>query len=77
MDPYSMMGSAMAGGLGGPSSAQSGNVSGNQTSTFGDFVVGSGANKESPTSSASWITAAASVAGLAVTIYIAYKAYKK
>jgi hypothetical protein len=47
------------------------------SSFFGDFVVGSGASKDTPASTASWLTAAASVVGLGVTIYLAYKAYKK
>jgi hypothetical protein len=68
---------ALFGGGASPSSAKAGDVSGGQSSFFGDFVVGDGASKDSPTSSASWITAAASVAGLAVTLYLAYKAYKK
>lgn len=74
-----MMGglSGMTGGMGGPSSAKSGDVRGDPNTFFGDFVVGSGASKDSPTSTASWITAAASVVGLGVTLYLAYKAYKK
>lgn len=74
----------MTGGVGGlfgggssPSSAKSGDVRGDISSSFGDFVVGSGASKDGASSSASWITAAASVAGLAVTLYLAYKASKK
>jgi hypothetical protein len=70
-----------AGGLfgGGPSQATStaGDVRGDVSSGFGDFIVGSGASKDGASSSASWITAAASVAGLAVTLYLAYKAGKK
>lgn len=74
----------MTGGVGGlfgggpsPSSAKAGDVRGDVSSFFGDFLVGSGASKNAPTSSASWITAAAAVAGLGVTIYLAYKASKK
>lgn len=67
----------MTGGMGGPSSAKSGDIHGGGSGMFGDFIVGSGASKEAPTSSASWLTAAASVVGLGVTLYLAYKAYKK
>jgi hypothetical protein len=68
---------ALFGGGTSPSSAKSGDISGGQSSFFGDFLVGTNAKKDSPTSTASWITAAASVLGLGVTLYLAYKAYKK
>jgi hypothetical protein len=79
MDPFSIAGGlgGMTGGMGGPSSAKAGDIRGGQSGMFGDFVVGSGASKDSPTSTASWLTAAASVVGLGVTLYLAYKAYKK
>jgi hypothetical protein len=68
---------ALFGGGTAPSSAKSGDISGGQSSVFGSFVVGSGATKDPGSSTASWITAAASVVGLGVTLYLAYKAYKK
>lgn len=68
---------ALFGGGPAPSSAKAGDVSGGVSSMFGDFVVGSGASKENSSGTASWITAAASVLGLGVTLYLAYKAYKK
>lgn len=79
MDPFSIAGGlgGMAGGMGGPSSAKAGDVRGDVSSFFGDFIVGSGASKDTPTSTATWLTAAASVVGLGITVYLAYKAYKK
>jgi hypothetical protein len=68
---------ALFGGGSSPSSAKAGDVRGDVSSMFGDFVVGDNARTGSDSSAASWITAAASVAGLALTVYLAYRATKK
>ena len=74
----------MTGGVGGlfgggssPSSAKAGDISGGMSSMFGDFVVGDNARTGSDSSAASWVTAIASVVGVGVTLYLAYRAYKK
>lgn len=62
---------ALFGGGASPSSAMSGALDGKSSTTFGDFFVGGSATSAAGGISPQWLAAAASLAGLAITIYYA------